>query len=140
MIKFGTGGWRAIIGDEFTKQNIQILAKGMANKMKNEGVAEKGIVIGYDRRFLAKEAMQWAAMVFAKEGIKAYLINKSSPTPLIMFHVMKHEFSYGMMITASHNPAIYNGIKVFTAGGCDADEIQTKDIEDYIADVGPSSV
>ena len=140
MIKFGTGGWRAIIGDDFTKQNIQILAKGLASKMKNEGVTEKGIVIGYDRRFLAKEAMQWAAMVFAKEGIKAYLINKSSPTPLVMFYVMKHEFPYGMMVTASHNPAIYNGIKVFTAGGRDADEIQTKDIEDYISDIEPSMV
>lgn len=140
MIKFGTGGWRAVIGDDFTKQNIQILAKGLANKMKNEGVTEKGIVMGYDRRFLAKEAMQWAAMVFAKEGIKAYLINKSSPTPLIMFYVMKHEFPYGMMVTASHNPAIYNGIKVFTAGGRDADEVQTRDIEDYISDIEPSSV
>lgn len=140
MIKFGTGGWRAVIGDDFTKQNIQILAKGLANKMKNEGVTEKGIVMGYDRRFLAKEAMQWAAMVFAKEGIKAYLVNKSSPTPLIMFYVMKHEFPYGMMVTASHNPAIYNGIKVFTAGGRDADEIQTRDIEDYISDIEPSSV
>lgn len=140
MIKFGTGGWRAVIGDDFTKQNIQILAKALVNKMKNEGATEKGIVIGYDRRFLAKEAMQWAAMVFAKEGIKAYLINKSSPTPLIMFYVMKHEFPYGMMVTASHNPAIYNGIKIFTAGGRDADEIQTKDIEDYISDIEPSSV
>ncbi len=140
MIKFGTGGWRAVIGDDFTKQNIQILAKALANKMKSEGVTEKGIVMGYDRRFLAKEAMQWAAMVFAKEGIKAYLINKSSPTPLIMFYVMKHEFPYGMMVTASHNPAIYNGIKVFTAGGRDADEIQTKDIEDYISEIKPSSV
>lgn len=140
MIKFGTGGWRAVIGDDFTKQNIQVLAKALANKMKNEGVTEKGIVMGYDRRFLAKEAMQWAAMVFAKEGIKAYLVNKSSPTPLIMFYVMKHEFPYGMMVTASHNPAIYNGIKVFTAGGRDADEIQTRDIEDYISDIEPSSV
>lgn len=100
--------------------------------MKAEGKADKGIVIGYDRRFLAKEAMQWAGEVFAAEGVKAYLINKSSPTPLIMFYVMKHEFPYGMMVTASHNPAVYNGIKVFTAGGRDADEVQTKDIEEYI--------
>ena len=100
--------------------------------MKDEGVTEKGIVMGYDRRFLSKEAMQWAAVVFATEGIKAYLINKSSPTPLVMFYVMKHEFPYGMMITASHNPAIYNGIKVFTAGGRDADEFQTKEIEENI--------
>ncbi|MDD2972450.1 MAG: phosphoglucomutase/phosphomannomutase family protein [Lachnospiraceae bacterium] len=132
MIQFGTGGWRAIIGDEFTKANIQILSKAIANKMKEEKVTEKGIVLGYDRRFLSKEAMQWAGEVFAAEGIRAYLINKSSPTPLIMFYVMKHELNYGMMITASHNPAIYNGIKVFTAGGRDADAEQTKEIEQYI--------
>lgn len=140
MVKFGTGGWRAVIGDEFTKENIQLLAQGMVNKMQNEGVTDRGIVMGYDRRFLSKEAMQWAAMVFAAAHIKVYLINKSSPTPLVMFYVMKHEFPYGMMITASHNPAIYNGIKVFTAGGRDADEVQTKDLEDYIGDIGPGEV
>ena len=139
MIKFGTGGWRAIIGDDFTKENIRLLAQAMVNKMKNEGNTEPGIVMGYDRRFLSKEAMQWSAEVFAAAHIKTYLINKSSPTPLVMFYVMKHEFPYGMMITASHNPAIYNGIKVFTAGGRDADEIQTKDI-DYIADITPEDV
>ncbi len=133
MIKFGTGGWRAIIGDEFTKANIQLLARALSRKMKDEGVAEKGIVFGYDKRFLSKEAMQWAAQVFAREGIRSYLINKSSPTPLVMFYVMRHELPYGMMITASHNPALYNGIKVFTAGGRDADEFQTREIEEYIA-------
>ncbi len=132
MIKFGTGGWRAIIGEDFTKANIQILSKALAAKMKNEGVTENGIVLGYDRRFLSKEAMMWAGEVFAAEGITAYLINRSSPTPLIMFYIMKHKIHYGMMITASHNPAIYNGIKVFTYGGRDADEIQTRDIENYI--------
>ncbi len=135
MIKFGTGGWRAIIGDEFTKKNIQILAKAMATKMKTEQVSEKGMVIGYDRRFLAKEAMRWVAEVMAEEGIHISLVNKSAPTPLIMFYVMKHQLPYGMMITASHNPAIYNGIKVFTEGGRDADEMQTLDIEEYISKI-----
>ncbi|GFI05022.1 phosphoglucomutase [Lachnospiraceae bacterium] len=135
MIKFGTGGWRAVIGDGFTKENIQILARAVADKMRAEGVEEKGIVIGYDRRFLSKEAMQWAGEVFSKEGITAYLINKSAPTPLVMFYVMKHEFPYGMMVTASHNPAIYNGIKVFTKGGRDADEVQTAELESYIKDL-----
>lgn len=139
MIKFGTGGWRAIIGDEFTKENIRLLAKAMCNKMKAEGVAEK-IVIGYDRRFLSKEAMQWAAEIFAAEGITALLVNKSSPTPLIMFYTMKYNLPYGMMITASHNPAIYNGIKVFTKGGRDADEQQTADIENYIEQINPKDV
>lgn len=140
MIKFGTGGWRAIIGDDFTKANIQTLAKALAEKMKNEGVSENGIVLGYDRRFLSKEAMQWAGQVFAREGIETYLINRSQPTPLVMYYVMKHDFPYGMMITASHNPAIYNGIKVFTAGGRDADEQQTKDIEEYIENLPENSV
>lgn len=140
MIKFGTGGWRAVIGDEFTKANIQILSKALAMKMLDEGAAEKGIVIGYDRRFLSKEAMKWAAEVFAAEGIKSYLINKSSPTPLIMYFVMSHDFPYGMMVTASHNPAIYNGIKVFTAGGRDADEFQTQEIENYISHVEEAQI
>jgi alpha-D-glucose phosphate-specific phosphoglucomutase len=140
MIKFGTGGWRAVIGEEFTKSNIQKLAKAIALKMKNEGVTENGIAIGYDRRFLSKEAMKWAGEIFAAEGITSYLINRSSPTPLIMYYVMKHELNYGMMVTASHNPAIYNGIKVFTLGGRDADEIQTQDIENYISDIEENQV
>ena len=135
MIRFGTGGWRAVIGDEFTRENVQILSQAMAMKMKAEKVSGAGIVLGYDRRFLSKEAMQWAGVVFAANGIKARLINKSSPTPLVMFYVMKHELPYGMMVTASHNPAIYNGIKLFTEGGRDADEDQTKDLERYIDEV-----
>ncbi len=135
MIKFGTGGWRAIIGDGFTKENIQILARAMADKMRDEGVDKEGIAIGYDKRFLSKEAMQWMAQVFAKEGIHARLINKSAPTPLVMFYVMQHNLHYGMMVTASHNPALYNGVKVFTYGGKDADELQTRQIEQYISEV-----
>lgn len=135
MIKFGTGGWRAVIGEDFTKANIQILAHAMADKMKAEGVASEGIVLGYDRRFLSKEAMKWAAEVLTGEGIKTILINRSSPTPLIMYYCMKHGYHYGMMVTASHNPAIYNGIKVFTYGGRDADEVQTADIEKYIESI-----
>ena len=135
MIKFGTGGWRAIIGEDFTKANIQILAKAMADKMKAEGVAQKGLVMGYDRRFLSKETVKWSCEVFAAEGIVCHFVCRSVPTPLIMSHVMKHDYPYGMMVTASHNPSLYNGIKVFTAGGRDADEVQTADIERYIANV-----
>lgn len=140
MINFGTGGWRAVIGDEFIKSNIQLLAKAMCDKMKAEKKTEKGIIIGYDKRFLSKEAMQWAGQVFAAEGIKSFLVNKSAPTPLIMFYVEKHEMPYGMMVTASHNPAIYNGIKVFTYGGRDADEAQTKDIEAYAEKVNETEI
>ena len=135
MIRFGTGGWRAIIGDEFTRENIQILACAMARKMKKEGVSDQPIIMGYDRRFLSKETIYWSCEVFAAEGIKVLFVNRSVPTPTIMFYVMKHNLPYGMMVTASHNPAIYNGIKVFTAGGRDANEEQTRDIERYIDEV-----
>ena len=131
MIRFGTGGWRAIIGDGFTRQNIQLLAKALSMKMKAEGVEQEGIVIGYDRRFLSKEAVKWACEVFAAEQIRCKFVNRSSPTPLIMFYVEKHRMHYGLMVTASHNPAIYNGMKVFTYGGRDASEEQTTDIEKY---------
>ena len=140
MIKFGTGGWRAVIGDEFIKSNIQLLAKAMCNKMKAENKTDKGIIIGYDKRFLSKEAMQWMGQVFAAEGIETLLVNKSAPTPLLMFYVEKHELPYGMMVTASHNPAIYNGVKVFTYGGRDADEHQTKEIEDYASKINPDDI
>ena len=140
MIKFGTGGWRAVIGDDFTRANICILAKAMADKMKAEQVTDRGMVIGYDRRFLSKETVKWTCEVLAAEGIVCHFVNRSVPTPLIMYYVMKHEFPYGMMVTASHNPALYNGIKVFTAGGRDADEVQTADIERYISRVNPDEI
>lgn len=132
MVKFGTGGWRAIIGEEFTKENIQKLTLAICLKMKAEHKDTKSVVIGYDRRFLSKEAVIWACQILGKEGIHVQFVNRSAPTPLLMFYVMKHELDYGMMVTASHNPAIYNGIKVFTYGGRDADEIQTKDIEKWL--------
>lgn len=132
MIRFGTGGWRAIIGEDFTKANIQLFAKAMAEKMKAENNDKQGIVIGYDRRFLSKETVKWICEIFSVENIHTYFVCRSVPTPLIMNYVAKHGFPYGLMITASHNPSLYNGIKVFTAGGRDADENQTKDIERYI--------
>ena len=104
----------------------------MSLKIKAEHVEDKPVVIGYDRRFLSKEAVIWSCEIFGQQGIRVLFVDRSSPTPLIMFYVMKHDLSYGMMVTASHNPAIYNGIKVFTKGGRDADEHQTADIERYL--------
>ena len=94
MVKFGTGGWRAIIGEEFTKENIQKLALAICLKMKAEGVEGQGVVMGYDRRFLSKEAIIWSCEIFGNQGIRVWFVNRSSPTPLVMFYVMKHELSY----------------------------------------------
>lgn len=133
MLKFGTGGWRAIIGDEFTRANIQWLCAALAAKMHDEKVANRGLVIGYDRRFLSDVGARWAAEVFAAAGIPVRVIRHDAPTPLIMFAVKSFDLPYGMAITASHNPALYNGIKVFSRGGRDADEKVTAEIESYIA-------
>ncbi|MFV0429828.1 MAG: phosphoglucomutase/phosphomannomutase family protein, partial [Arachnia sp.] len=129
-IHFGTGGWRAIIGDEFTRANVKLLSAALARRILDESGAGKGIVVGYDRRFLSDVAAAWAAEVFAGYGISCRVVRvKQAPTPLIMWTVKDHGLPYGMAVTASHNPALYNGIKVFTEGGRDADEAVTNDIE-----------
>ena len=140
MIKFGTGGWRAIIADGFTKENIRLLTAGLCNLMLKEGHGGKEICLGYDRRFLSKESMFWAAEVLAGYGFRPFVINRSVPTPLVMFTVKRMGVPYGMAITASHNPAIYNGIKIFTEGGRDAEASVTKKIEAEIALLTPEAV
>ena len=140
MIKFGTGGWRAVIADEFTKENIRLLMAGLCRLMEKEGLSGAEVCVGYDRRFLSKESAHWAAEVLVGYGFHPFVINRSSPTPLMMFTVKKRGEPYGIAVTASHNPAIYNGIKVFTAGGRDADETVTVRIEAEIAQVTPADV
>ena len=140
MIKFGTGGWRAIIADEFTKENIRLVVAGLCQLMEKEGYLGAEICLGYDRRFLSKESMFWAAEVLAGYGFRPFVINRSSPTPLIMFTVKQRRTPYGLAVTASHNPAIYNGIKIFTEGGRDADQTVTRKIEEEIAKLRPEDV
>lgn len=132
MIHFGTGGWRAIIGDDFIKENIIRVADALAYKMERENPHQKGIVIGFDKRFLSDKASRWSAEVFAARGIKVFFIGKVTPTPVVMYTVKQYETDYGMTITASHNPAEYNGIKIFTSGGKDADLEVTREIEGII--------
>ena len=130
MIRFGTGGWRAVIGDGFTRENIRRVAAALARRMQQEGCAEEGLCVGYDRRFLSREALIWFCEVLAGEGVKVRFVNMSCPTPQIMFTVKHLGLPYGAMVTASHNPAIWNGIKLFTAGGKDAAENYTREIQD----------
>ncbi len=140
MIKFGTGGWRALIGEEFTKDNVRLLSQAVANMMiaeKNQGC---GFVIGYDRRFLSDKAARWMSEVIAGNQIKVIFIEKIAPSPLIMYTVQMEKAKYGAAITASHNPADYNGIKIFTEGGRDATEVVTGTIEGYIENVSRDQI
>lgn len=140
MIKFGTGGWRSFIGEEFTQTNVRLVAQAIANIIINENAVDKGFVIGYDRRFLSDKAAKWFAEVLAANGITVSFINRFVPTPIVMFQCNKMGCIYSACITASHNPADYNGIKVFIEGGRDADEIITEKIETQIAGLTESDV
>jgi len=140
MIKFGTGGWRAIIGEDFIMDNVKLLSQAIADDMKAKNYVDNGIVIGFDRRFLSDKAAKWVAEVMAANGIPVYHIGNIAPTPMIMFTVKKLGSKYGVAITASHNPADYNGIKVFTEGGRDATEDVTRNLEKIVESLSKEDV
>ena len=140
MIRFGTGGWREIIGDGFTRENIQRIATALALRMEREGCASAGICIGYDRRFLSKEACKWFSEAVAARGVHVRFVNIACPTPQIMFSVRHLNLPYGAMVTASHNRATYNGIKLFTRGGRDAVEDVTRGIQDEANALKPEEI
>lgn len=134
-ISFGTGGWRAVIGVDFIKSNIERTAQGIAELIISKGKTELPVAIGHDRRFLSEDAMKWVSLVLAGNGIKVEYIDRSSPTPLIMFRVLDGGLHYGIEITASHNPAAYNGIKLIVDEGRDAPVELTNELENIIANV-----
>ena len=131
MIKFGTGGWRAVIGDEFVKENIQKVGQGVADLAK-ESNCQTPIIIGHDRRFLSAEAARWLAEVLSANGFKVLFMNRSVPTPLVMHTVQKQDLDFGLEVTASHNPSEYNGIKLIIKEGRDASVEITNRLEELI--------
>ena len=135
MIKFGTGGWRALIGEDFIKDNIRRVAAGILKLAKEENKADKPIIVGYDRRFLSENAAKWIAETLSAGGIEVWFLNRSAPTPLIMHTVLKEELYYGIEVTASHNPASYNGIKLIVEEGRDAPLETTQRLEEFIDEI-----
>ncbi len=132
MIKFGTGGWRAVIGEDFIQENIRRVAAGVLELAKQENNLDKPVIVGYDRRFLSENAARWVAEVLAEGGIKVLFMNRSVPTPLVMHTVKDRELHYGIEITASHNPSNYNGIKLIVEEGRDAPLETTERLEQII--------
>jgi phosphomannomutase/molybdopterin-guanine dinucleotide biosynthesis protein A len=116
-IAFGTGGWRAIIGEGFTIHNVRRLCQAIANEVTRRGQEGLGVVIGGDRRFLSHESAEAAAEVFAGNGIGVKLLPGDVPTPLVTFAAPHLGVAYGLVFTASHNPPQWNGLKVFRADG-----------------------
>ena len=117
QIHFGTGGWRAVIGEGFTLHNVRRLCQSLANDITRRGVEKQGVLVGFDRRFLSDYAAQAAAEVFAGNNIHVVLLKEDGPTPLIEFAAESVHAVYGLAFTASHNSPEWNGLKVFHGNG-----------------------
>ena len=113
-IKFGTDGWRAIIADEFTFANVRACAQATARYFREVGAASRGIVVGYDTRFASEEFAAVVAEVLAGNGVAVQLCDRAAPTPVIGFNIRRLNAGGGIVITSSHNPALYSGFKVRT--------------------------
>jgi phosphomannomutase len=131
-IKFGTDGWRGVIAREFTFDNLSLVAQATMDYMIREGLADKGLVIGYDRRFLSREFAERVAEVACGNGMRVWLGNAYAPTPAVSWAVHELRAGGGVMITASHNPPIYNGFKFKEAFGGSARPATTKILEEIV--------
>ncbi|WP_136524098.1 phosphoglucomutase/phosphomannomutase family protein [Geomonas ferrireducens] len=134
QIQFGTDGWRGVIADTFTFENLSLVAQATMDYMHREGLAEKGLVIGYDRRFLSREFAERVAAIAAGNGIKTWLAQGYTPTPALSWAVHEKKAGVGVMITASHNPPRYNGFKVKESFGGSARPSTTKVLEQMVAE------
>src|SRR4030042_6214105 len=114
LVKFGTDGWRAIIGDQFTYDNVRRCAQAAALYAKEAGLADRGMVVGYDTRFASEEFAAVAAEVLAANGIPVYLCDRPAPTPVVGYAILRRKAAGSVVITASHNPRQYHGFKVRT--------------------------
>lgn len=132
-IKFGTDGWRSIIADDFTFDNVELVTKAICGHLFGSGQGKKGLFIGYDNRFLSEDFAQRAAETIAREGINVFLASVSVPTPLTAFMVKYLQLDGALMFTASHNPPRYNGIKFIPYYAGPADQEITQSIEDNLS-------
>jgi alpha-D-glucose phosphate-specific phosphoglucomutase len=129
MIEFGTDGWRAIIAEDFTFDNVRACAQGVADYLKQAKLAKRGLVIGYDTRFASEDFAAAAAEVIADNKIKVNLCSKAAPTPVISYTVTATKSAGGIIITASHNPGRWNGFKFKDEAGASAPSEVAAEIE-----------
>lgn len=131
-IKFGTDGWRGVIADDFTFENVRFCAQGVADYLKSAGLADRGITIGYDHRFASEDFAASCAEVMAGNGVHVYLSPKAIPTPQVCFNVLSKKAGGGIIITASHNPARWNGFKFREQNGASVSTGTTVKLEKQV--------
>ena len=110
-IHFGTDGWRGVIAEDFTFANVRACAQSVALYQRSQGLADRGLVVGYDTRFASEDFAAAVAEVVAAAGIKVYLCDRPAPTPVVTYAILEKGAGGAVIITASHNPARWNGFK-----------------------------
>ncbi|HMH12405.1 MAG TPA: phosphoglucomutase/phosphomannomutase family protein [Edaphobacter sp.] len=139
VVKFGTDGWRGIIADDFTYANVRVAAAAIANYVLANEDAAAGVCIGYDTRFGSKSFAKVVAEVMAGAGIPVTMAKEITPTPALSYAVRERKAAGGVMITSSHNPAEWNGVKYKASyGGSGKPSIMTA-IEGYLEKALPQA-
>ncbi|MEY3764635.1 MAG: hypothetical protein RLZ42_1295, partial [Armatimonadota bacterium] len=133
QIKFGTDGWRGIIADDFTVANVQLATQAVCNWITRNGNAPAGMVIGYDCRAQSDVFANAVAQVAIGNGIGVQLSNRPCSSPTVSFAVERSKAAVGIMITASHNPPSFNGLKIKATYGGSATPDIIKQIEAELA-------
>ena len=131
-ISFGTDGWRAIIGEDYTFDNVRACAAAVAMESHATGQSHRGVAVGYDTRFQSEEFAHTAAEVIANHGIPVQISDRPLPTPALSYAVTTMSAAAGVMITASHNPPEWNGFKVKSEAGGSAPPEQVERIEAHL--------
>ena len=131
-IQFGTDGWRGIIADDFTFENVRNVSQAIADYILSKQPKESSVVVGYDTRFLSDRFAQQVASVLAANGVFVYLAKEVSPTPAISYAIKSKNASGGVMVTASHNPPCFNGLKFKGEYAGPASEEITNRIESHL--------
>jgi len=131
-IKFGTDGWRGVIGDDFTFANVRRVAAAIAEYVRKESAPDCGLIVGYDTRFLSAESARVAAEAVAAAGIPVVLADQPTPTPAISYAVVARRTSGAIVITASHNPYRWNGVKFKAPYGGSAAPAIIRRIESHL--------
>lgn len=132
QIKFGTDGWRAVIADTFTFDNVRIVTQAIADYVNHHGIGSLGVVVGYDNRFLGDRFAEAVAEVLMGNEIAVYLLPQGTPTPVTAFMIQHLQAAGAVMLTASHNPPEYNGIKFIPQYAGPALPAITDEIERYL--------
>ena len=132
-IRFGTSGWRAIIADEFTYKNVNLVSEAICGYLKNNSVGEQQtLIVGHDSRFMGENFAEAASAIAKQRGFRVLLCENPTPTPTISHAIRSEKAVGGINFTASHNPPEYQGIKFSTADGAPALPEITKQIEEII--------